>query len=185
MHTVTTGRPAERIARQCRNGKPAADPCLFQSVWLFRPHGLVCAYRSALERPPDETPLAGLSDSDEEVPVMFVPSRFQRKVYAVTVSVLGDSRLAEDAAQQSIGPAASQPPPRARGRGRPGANCTTPTSTRWSPRPTSAGPSTCGPGASVSGTTAIPARVIFSPRTKLARAAADHRSTGAGQLGGR
>lgn len=50
---------------------------------------------------PDETLLAGLGDGDEEIVVAFV-RRFQRKVYGVALSVIGDPRLAEDVAQQAF-----------------------------------------------------------------------------------
>lgn len=50
---------------------------------------------------PDETLLAGLGQGDEEVTVAFV-RRFQRRVFGVALSVLGDTRLAEDVAQQAF-----------------------------------------------------------------------------------
>lgn len=50
---------------------------------------------------PDETLLAGVADGDEELTVAFV-RRFQRTVYGVALSVLGDTRLAEDVAQQAF-----------------------------------------------------------------------------------
>ncbi|MDQ6783961.1 MAG: sigma-70 family RNA polymerase sigma factor [Actinomycetota bacterium] len=54
-----------------------------------------------LDQLPDETLLAGLSGDDAEITVAFV-RRFQRKVYGVALSVLGDPRLAEDVAQQAF-----------------------------------------------------------------------------------
>jgi RNA polymerase sigma factor (sigma-70 family) len=50
---------------------------------------------------PDETLLSGLGGGDEEITVAFV-RRFQRKVYGVALSVIGDARLAEDVAQQAF-----------------------------------------------------------------------------------
>jgi RNA polymerase sigma factor (sigma-70 family) len=50
---------------------------------------------------PDETLLSGLGGGDEEITVAFV-RRFQRKVYGVALSVLGDRALAEDVAQQAF-----------------------------------------------------------------------------------
>jgi RNA polymerase sigma factor (sigma-70 family) len=50
---------------------------------------------------PDETLLSGLGRGDEEVTVAFV-RRFQRQVYGVALSVLGDPRLAEDVSQQAF-----------------------------------------------------------------------------------
>jgi RNA polymerase sigma factor (sigma-70 family) len=50
---------------------------------------------------PDETLLAGLGQGDDEVTVAFV-RRFQRRVYGVALSVIGDSRQAEDIAQQAF-----------------------------------------------------------------------------------
>jgi RNA polymerase sigma factor (sigma-70 family) len=50
---------------------------------------------------PDETLLSGLGGGDEEITVAFV-RRFQRKVYGVALSVIGDPRLAEDVAQQAF-----------------------------------------------------------------------------------
>ena len=50
---------------------------------------------------PDETLLAGLGGGDEEITVAFV-RRYQRKVYGVALSVIGDPRLAEDVAQQAF-----------------------------------------------------------------------------------
>ncbi|MGI8752347.1 MAG: RNA polymerase sigma factor [Acidimicrobiales bacterium] len=54
-----------------------------------------------VEQLPDETLLAGLRGGDDEITVAFV-RRFQRKVYGVAWSVLGDPRLAEDVAQQAF-----------------------------------------------------------------------------------
>lgn len=54
-----------------------------------------------VEQLPDETLLAGLRGGDEEITVAFV-RRFQRKVYGVALSVIGDPRLAEDVAQQAF-----------------------------------------------------------------------------------
>jgi RNA polymerase sigma factor (sigma-70 family) len=50
---------------------------------------------------PDETLLSGFGRGDDEVTVAFV-RRFQRRVYGVALSVLGDSGLAEDGAQQAF-----------------------------------------------------------------------------------
>ena len=50
---------------------------------------------------PDETLLSGVGRGDEEVTVAFV-RRFQRRVYGVALSVLGDGRLAEDVSQQAF-----------------------------------------------------------------------------------
>lgn len=54
-----------------------------------------------VEQLPDETLLSGFGGGDQEITVAFV-RRFQRKVYGVAISVLGDSRLAEDVAQQAF-----------------------------------------------------------------------------------
>lgn len=48
---------------------------------------------------PDETLLAGIGRGDEEITVAFV-RRFQRRVYGVALSVLGDPSLSEDVAQE-------------------------------------------------------------------------------------
>jgi RNA polymerase sigma factor (sigma-70 family) len=50
---------------------------------------------------PDETLLAGLGQGDDEITVAFV-RRFQRRVYGVALSVIGDPRAAEDIAQQAF-----------------------------------------------------------------------------------
>jgi RNA polymerase sigma-70 factor (ECF subfamily) len=50
---------------------------------------------------PDETLLSGLGQGDEELTVAFV-RRFQPRVFGVALSVLGDSRLADDVAQQAF-----------------------------------------------------------------------------------
>lgn len=50
---------------------------------------------------PDETLLAGLATGDREIAVAFV-QRFQRAVFGVALAVVGDSRLAEDVAQQTF-----------------------------------------------------------------------------------
>jgi RNA polymerase sigma factor (sigma-70 family) len=50
---------------------------------------------------PDETLLSGLGRGDDEVTVAFV-RRFQRQIYGVALSVLGDARLAEDVSQQAF-----------------------------------------------------------------------------------
>jgi RNA polymerase sigma factor (sigma-70 family) len=50
---------------------------------------------------PDETLLAGFGQGDDEITVAFV-RRFQRRVYGVALSVIGDSRQAEDIAQQAF-----------------------------------------------------------------------------------
>jgi RNA polymerase sigma factor (sigma-70 family) len=54
-----------------------------------------------VDRLPDEALLAGLGLGDDEIAVAFV-RRFQRKVFAVAVAVVGDPRLAEDIAQQAF-----------------------------------------------------------------------------------
>ncbi|HEX3787494.1 MAG TPA: sigma-70 family RNA polymerase sigma factor [Pseudonocardiaceae bacterium] len=54
-----------------------------------------------VDRLPDETLLAGLATGDAEIAVAFV-RRFQRPVFGVAVAVLGDTRLAEDVAQQTF-----------------------------------------------------------------------------------
>src|ERR1700722_3206629 len=54
-----------------------------------------------VEQLPDETLLAGFGGGDEEITVAFV-RRFQRRIFGVALSVLGDGRLAEDAAQQAF-----------------------------------------------------------------------------------
>lgn len=54
-----------------------------------------------VEQLPDESLLAGVAGGDEELTVAFV-RRFQRSVYGVAVSILGDARLAEDVAQQAF-----------------------------------------------------------------------------------
>jgi RNA polymerase sigma-70 factor (ECF subfamily) len=54
-----------------------------------------------VDRLPDETLLAGLGLGDDEIAVAFV-RRFQRRVFAVAVAVVGDPRLAEDIAQQAF-----------------------------------------------------------------------------------
>ncbi|MDQ2729316.1 MAG: sigma-70 family RNA polymerase sigma factor [Actinomycetota bacterium] len=54
-----------------------------------------------VDRLPDETLLAGLGQGDDEITIAFV-RRFQRHVYGVAFSVIGDARLAEDVAQQAF-----------------------------------------------------------------------------------
>jgi RNA polymerase sigma factor (sigma-70 family) len=54
-----------------------------------------------VEQLPDEMLLSGFGGGDEEITVAFV-RRFQRRIYGVALSVLGDGRLAEDAAQQAF-----------------------------------------------------------------------------------
>jgi RNA polymerase sigma factor (sigma-70 family) len=54
-----------------------------------------------VEQLPDETLLSGFGRGDDEITVAFV-RRFQRRIYGVALSVLGDARLAEDAAQQAF-----------------------------------------------------------------------------------
>jgi RNA polymerase sigma factor (sigma-70 family) len=56
---------------------------------------------SPVDQLPDETLLSGFGRGDDEITVAFV-RRFQRRIYGVALSVLGDSRLAEDAAQQAF-----------------------------------------------------------------------------------
>jgi RNA polymerase sigma factor (sigma-70 family) len=53
------------------------------------------------DRLPDETLLAGLGDGDAELSLAFV-RRFQRVVFGVAVTVLGDPTTAEDVAQQTF-----------------------------------------------------------------------------------
>ena len=53
-----------------------------------------------VERLPDEALLAGLATGDPEVALAFV-RRFQRRLFGVAVTVLGDQRLAEDVVQQT------------------------------------------------------------------------------------
>ncbi len=53
------------------------------------------------DRLPDETLLAGLGDGDAELSLAFV-RRFQRVVFGVAVTVLGDPITAEDVAQQTF-----------------------------------------------------------------------------------
>jgi len=55
----------------------------------------------SVERLPDETLLAGLATGDPEIAVAFV-RRFQRIVFGVALAVLGDTRMAEDVAQQTF-----------------------------------------------------------------------------------
>jgi RNA polymerase sigma factor (sigma-70 family) len=50
---------------------------------------------------PDDALLSGLGRGDDELTVAFV-RRFQRRVFGVALAVLGDSRLAEDAAQMAF-----------------------------------------------------------------------------------
>ena len=52
-----------------------------------------------VERLPDEALLAGLATGDPEIGLAFV-RRFQRRVFGVAVTILGDPRLAEDVVQQ-------------------------------------------------------------------------------------
>lgn len=54
-----------------------------------------------VERLPDEALLAGLATGDQEVALAFV-RRFQRRLFGVAVTVLGDQRLAEDVVQQTF-----------------------------------------------------------------------------------
>jgi RNA polymerase sigma factor (sigma-70 family) len=49
----------------------------------------------------DETLLAGLGTGDAQIALAFV-QRFQRRVFGVAISVLGDRMLAEDVAQQTF-----------------------------------------------------------------------------------
>ena len=53
------------------------------------------------DRLPDETLLAGLGTGDAELSLAFV-RRFQRVVFGVAVTVLGDPTTAEDVAQQTF-----------------------------------------------------------------------------------
>ena len=54
-----------------------------------------------VEELPDETLLEGFGRGDEEMTVAFV-RRFQSKVFGVALAVSGDSRAAEDLAQQTF-----------------------------------------------------------------------------------
>lgn len=54
-----------------------------------------------VDRLPDDALLAGLANNEPEVTIAFV-RRFQGKVYGIAMAVLGDSRLAEDVAQQTF-----------------------------------------------------------------------------------
>lgn len=54
-----------------------------------------------VERLPDEALLAGLATGDPEIGLAFV-RRFQRRVFGVAVTILGDPRLAEDVVQQTF-----------------------------------------------------------------------------------
>jgi len=54
-----------------------------------------------VERLADEALLAGLGTGDPEIALAFV-RRFQRRVFGVAVSVLGDPALAEDVVQQTF-----------------------------------------------------------------------------------
>lgn len=60
-------------------------------------------HRSALpvDRLPDDALLAGLGSGDAETALAFV-RRFQHIVFGVAVTVVGDTRLAEDVAQQAF-----------------------------------------------------------------------------------
>ncbi len=54
-----------------------------------------------VEQMSDDALLSGVGRGDDELTVAFV-RRFQRRVYGVSLSVLGDPRLAEDVAQQAF-----------------------------------------------------------------------------------
>src|SRR5215475_16064291 len=56
---------------------------------------------TAAERVPDEALLAGLGAGDAELAVAFV-RRFQRIVFGVALSVIGDPKTAEDVSQQAF-----------------------------------------------------------------------------------
>lgn len=57
--------------------------------------------RLTVDRLPDDALLAGLATGDAEIALAFV-RRFQRKLFGVAVTVLGDPRLAEDVVQQTF-----------------------------------------------------------------------------------
>ncbi len=54
-----------------------------------------------VDRLPDDALLAGLGTGDAEIALAFV-RRFQRKVFGVAITILGDPTLAEDVAQQTF-----------------------------------------------------------------------------------
>lgn len=57
--------------------------------------------RALLEPVPDDMLLAGFATGDQRLALAFV-RRFQRSVFGVALAVVGDSRLAEDIAQQAF-----------------------------------------------------------------------------------
>jgi RNA polymerase sigma factor (sigma-70 family) len=57
--------------------------------------------RAPLEPMPDDILLAGLATGDQQLALAFV-RRFQRPVFGVALTVVGDSDLAEDIAQQAF-----------------------------------------------------------------------------------
>lgn len=58
-------------------------------------------HRALLEPVPDDLLLAGFAIGDQRLALAFV-RRFQRSVFGVALAVVGDSRLAEDIAQQAF-----------------------------------------------------------------------------------
>jgi RNA polymerase sigma factor (sigma-70 family) len=97
----TPGRSARRLSapgRKTREKSPPKNPI----PWT---HSSVSdsVQRMGIpaDRLPDETLLAGLGAGDAELSLAFV-RRFQRVVFGVAVTVLGDPTTAEDVAQQTF-----------------------------------------------------------------------------------
>jgi RNA polymerase sigma factor (sigma-70 family) len=56
---------------------------------------------SVVTAPPDDALLAGLATGDQDAAVAFI-RRYQRRVYGLAYSILGDSSAAEDVAQEAF-----------------------------------------------------------------------------------
>ncbi len=110
---MSTAAPTDRTARRGRAGRDVLSMLMAEqrTRWLSR----VVAIRSAwlavscgvrriglpVDQLPDDSLLAGFGGGDQEVTVAFV-RRFQRRVYGVARTVVGDAALAEDVSQQAF-----------------------------------------------------------------------------------
>ncbi len=57
--------------------------------------------RVSIDTLPDEALMAGLATGDRQLEAAFV-ARFERRVYGLAISMLGDAHLAEDIAQEAL-----------------------------------------------------------------------------------
>ena len=90
-------------ARPARPGRGGKKPGKEKTIHRSRPpvRDIVQSMGIPADRLPDETLLAGLGAADASLSLAFV-RRFQRVVFGVALTVIGDPAMAEDVAQQTF-----------------------------------------------------------------------------------